>query len=271
MNSPELDWKEFLAFRQWLYDEAGIQLADVKQALVAGRLRKRVCALSMRSYRQYFDYIRHPKTNEQKLEHQTALDLLTTNETYFLREKSHFDFLQQHVLPAWQQRSLHCWSAASSSGEEAYTLAMLLAGKHSGEWKITGTDLSSKVVSQAQRAVYPLQRANQIPQHWLQAYCLKGVDEYEGTFKMAPDIRSKVTFKQANLQHSQRGIGPFDIIFLRNVMIYFDEPSKKRVLANVLERLKPDGYLIVSHTESLNGLNDRIRLLHPSIYQLITV
>ena len=151
-----LQWNEFCQFRDWLYDEVGIQLADVKQVLVSGRLGKRVRELKMRSFGAYFDYISRGASPEQRSERQAALDLLTTNETYFLREKAHFDYLSQQVLPAWRGRSLKCWSAASSSGEEAYTLAMLLADEHSADWQITGTDISSRVVSQAQQGVYPM-------------------------------------------------------------------------------------------------------------------
>ena len=269
----ELSRNEFLLFRQWLYDEAGIQLADAKQALVAGRLGKRLRFLGLSSFKQYFDYIQgagsaRSRTDAQLDEHQIALDLLTTNETYFLRENAHFDFLKNEVLPRWKERPLHCWSAASSSGEEAYTLAMLLADNHVGEWKITGTDLNSSVVKLAQQATYPMERAKNIPRPWLQKYCLKGIEDKAGTFRMAAMIRQQVNFKQANLQHAQRGIGPFDVIFLRNVMIYFDLASKKKVLDNVIDRLKPDGVLLVGHAESLNGISQRIRLISPSIYKL---
>ena len=273
LSKTPLSWTEFQAFRGWLYAEAGIQLADAKQALVAGRLDKRLRALGMKSFQEYFDFINgagsgRTKTDAQKQEHQMALDLLTTNETYFLREKAHFDFLKNNVLPKWRQRSLHCWSAASSSGEEAYTLAMLLADHHVGEWRITGTDLSSRVVLQAQQAIYQMDRAKNIPQTWLHKFCLKGIQDKAGTFRMASEIRQKVNFKQANLQQSQREIGPFDVIFLRNVMIYFDLESKKKVINNVIDRLKPDGYLIIGHAESLNGVSEQIQLVSPSIYKL---
>lgn len=268
-NAPPviLAWNEFCQFRNWLYDEAGIQLADAKQALVSGRLGKRVRVLKMHSFGSYFDYISRGSTTEQCIERQLALDLLTTNETYFLREKAHFDYLSQQVLPAWRNRSIRCWSAASSSGEEAYTLAMLLADEHPADWRITGTDISSRMVSQAQQGIYPLARADKIPKPWLHKYCRKGIGDKTGTFRLTPEIRKNVTFLEANLQQSQNSLGPFDIIFLRNVMIYFDVTVKKRVLANVLERLKPDGIIMVGHSESLNGISDRVRLLSPSIYR----
>jgi chemotaxis protein methyltransferase CheR len=263
-----LQWKEFCQFRTWLYDEAGIQLADAKQALVSGRLGKRLRVLKMRSFGAYFDYISRGNTPEQRSERQVALDLLTTNETYFLREKAHFDYLSQQVLPAWRGRALKCWSAASSSGEEAYTLAMLLADEHPADWRITGTDISSRVVSQAQQGVYPMARAEKIPRPWLHKYCRKGIGDKTGTFRVAQEIRRNVSFLEANLQQPQTSLGPFDIIFLRNVMIYFDVTVKKRVLANVIDRLKPDGIIMVGHSESLNGISDRVRLLSPSIYRL---
>lgn len=263
-----LQWNEFCQFRTWLYDEAGIQLADAKQALVSGRLGKRLRELKMRSFGAYFDYIIRGTTPEQRSERQVALDLLTTNETYFLREKAHFDYLSQQVLPAWRGRALKCWSAASSSGEEAYTLAMLLADEHPADWRITGTDISSRVVSQAQQGVYPMARADKIPRPWLQKYCRKGIGDKAGTFRVALEVRRNVSFLQANLQQPQTSLGPFDIIFLRNVMIYFDVTVKKRVLANVIDRLKPDGIIMVGHSESLNGISERLRLLSPSIYRL---
>lgn len=263
-----LEWKEFCQFRNWLYDEAGIQLADAKLALVSGRLGKRLRVLEMQSFGAYFQYISRGSTPEQRSERQIALDLLTTNETYFLREKAHFDFLTQQVLPAWRTRSIKCWSAASSSGEEAYTLAMLLADEHPADWQITGTDISSRVVALAQQGIYPMARAEKIPRAWLHKYCLKGIGDKSGTFRVAPEIRRKVLFQQANLQQPQASLGPFDVIFLRNVMIYFDATVKKRVLANVIDRLKPDGVIMVGHSESLHGLSERVRLLRPSIYQL---
>jgi len=262
-----LGWKEFCLFRQWLYNEAGIQLADAKQALVSGRLGKRLRELGLPSYQAYFDYINGGSSPDQKGERQAALDLLTTNETYFLREKAHFDFLSQQVLPRWRQRSLSCWSAASSSGEEAYTLAMLLADEHPADWRITGTDISSRVVSQARQGIYPMARAEKIPRQWLHQYCRKGIGERAGSFRVIPEIRTRVSFLQANLQQPQTTLGPFDLIFLRNVMIYFDATVKKRVFANVVGRLKPDGLLMIGHSETLNGISDRVRIVSPSIYQ----
>lgn len=263
-----LGWEEFCLFRDWLYEEAGIQLADAKQALVSGRLGKRLRVHRMASYKAYFDYISRGTREEHKLEQQVALDLLTTNETYFLREKAHFDFISQQVLPEWQNRSLHCWSAASSSGEEAYTLAMLLADAHKGDWRITGTDISSRVVHQARQGIYPMSRAEKIPKHWLHQYCRKGIGTKDGTFRVAHELRQRVAFHQANLQQPQTNLGSFDIIFLRNVMIYFDITVKKRVLANILSRMKPDGILIVGHSESLNGVSDQVRVVRPSIYRM---
>jgi chemotaxis protein methyltransferase CheR len=259
---------EFELFRQWLYTSAGIHLVDAKRALVAGRLSKRLRELGLSSYRQYFERLSAAQPGVAMAERQTALDLLTTNETFFFREIGHFDYLRSQLLPDWPGRSIRCWSAASSSGEEAYTLAMVLAAHHHGDWQIVGTDISSRVLATARAAVYPMERSKNIPREYLHRCCLKGVGDKSNTFRIAPEIRQRVGFSLANLQERQEALGQFDLIFLRNVMIYFDQPSKQRVIGHIVERLKPGGILMVGHAESLNGLTSRLTLIKPSIYRL---
>lgn len=256
---------EFELFKHWLYDVAGIHLADAKRTLVAGRLNKRIKQLGFVSFRQYFEHLtRSASATEEK---QIALNLLTTNETFFFRESAHFDFTQKTLIPQWRGKSIRAWSAASSTGEEAYTLAMVLAEHHRGDWTVTGTDISSRVVAAASEGVYAIERSKNIPARYLQEYCRKGVDDKAGTFKICKEIRQNVRFLLANLQQPQSNLGSFDIIFLRNVMIYFDGPSKQRVVNNVLERLQPGGILFIGHSESLNGVTDKVRMLQPSVYQ----
>jgi chemotaxis protein methyltransferase CheR len=265
-SSIALSETEFNLFRRWLYDTAGIHLADAKRALVAGRLSKRLRELDLNSYQQYFDYMIETSNGDNNFERQTAMDLLTTNETFFFRETGHFDYLRQKLLPEWGERAVRCWSAASSSGEEAYTLAMTLAENYPGDWRIIGTDISSRVVESAQRAVYPMLRSNNIPTRYLHEYCRKGTGDKANTFKIAPKLRQNVKFSYANLQQPQTNLGQFDLIFLRNVMIYFDKTSKQRVVNHVLDRLKPGGMLFIGHAESLNGVTERVKLVSPSIY-----
>lgn len=269
-KAPELTDKEFDLFRTLMYDVAGIQLTPVKRALVAGRLSKRLRALGHGSYRQYYDWIsRSTGGPEVQRERQTAINLLTTNETYFFREPKHFDFLRDTLLPQWGRQKLRFWSAASSSGEEAYTLAMIMAVHGRGAWEIVGTDINSQVVEAAQHGIYDLARSEKIPTPYLKQCCLKGTGNNAGRFRIDKSLRQKVRFTEGNLKHDLSRLGQFDLVMLRNVLIYFDLPAKQRVLNNVLRQLKPGGYLMIGHAESLNGVTDTLRLVQPSVYQKV--
>ncbi len=266
MSAVSLEDGEFQQFQTWLYRAAGIHLTPAKKALVAGRLYKRLQHHRLHSYGDYFQLI---MGQAAAAELQIALDLLTTNETYFFREPKHFDFLRDQVLPrAHPGRTLRLWSAASSSGEEAYSLAMTLAeGLGSAPWEILGSDISSRVLDKARSAHYPLARAGGIPQPLLVKYCLKGTGKQQGTFLVERSLRSRVHFRQINLNQALPAIGEFEVIFLRNLMIYFDQATKRQVVARMLPLLRPGGYFIVSHSESLNGVSDALRLVSPSIYR----
>jgi chemotaxis protein methyltransferase CheR len=257
---------EFQQFQAWLYRAAGINLTPAKKALVAGRLFKRLKHHRLNSYGDYFQLI---MGHDASAELQVALDLLTTNETYFFREPKHFDFLRQQVLPkVTPGKTFRLWSAASSSGEEAYSLAMTLAdGLGSTPWEIIGSDISSQVLAKARSGHYPLARTRTIAQPLLVKHCLKGTGSQEGTFLIERSLRERVHFMQINLNQALPNIGEFAVIFLRNVMIYFDQDTKRKVVARMLPLLKPGGYFIVSHSESLNGISDALKLISPSIYR----
>ena len=266
VSASALNDSEFGLFQSWLYQAAGISLSSAKKALVAGRLFKRLKHYELESYGEYFKLI---MSGQRADELQVALDLLTTNETYFFREPKHFDFLRQQILPnAVAGKTFRLWSAASSSGEEPYSLAMTLAeGLGTTPWEVIGSDISTQVLAKARAGHYPMQRASTLPQPLLVKYCLKGTGRQEGTFLIDRALRNRVSFMQVNLNETLPELGHFDVIFLRNVMIYFDQPTKVRVIARLLPRLKPGGYLIVSHSESLNGVTDALRLVAPSIYR----
>lgn len=255
---------EFHQFRQLIHDIAGIHLSDAKKPLVAGRLNKRLRSLGMATYGEYFRLVGKDKT-----ELQTCVDLLTTNETYFFREPKHFDFLREKVLPTWDRRQpLRLWSGACSSGEEPYTLAMILAeGLGERPWEILASDLSTRVLATARKGQYPLTEAEGIPPALLRRHCFKGVGENEGTFLVDPRLASRISFRQINLNNSLPELGTFDIIFLRNVMIYFDIPTKRQVVERLVRTLRPGGYFFISHSESLNGVTDALKMVSPSIYQ----
>jgi chemotaxis protein methyltransferase CheR len=261
LTSQEFEW-----IVQFLYDKTGITLNEGKQALVMGRLEKRLRARELDSYSDYFALL--GKIGNEA-ETTVAIDLLTTNETYFFREPKHFDFLRAVVFPLFaKQRKIRIWSAASSSGEEAYTLAMNLAEYFpTDNWEVLGTDISTHVLEKARRGLYPLSGVDKIPQDFLRKYCLKGKDEFEDFFLVDSKLRNKVHFNQANLIEKLPDIGLFEVIFLRNVMIYFDMPTKQKLVARIVEKLQPNGYLIISHSETLNGLSINLNLVGPSIYQ----
>lgn len=266
MHGTALNDGEFRQFQTWLYRIAGINLSPAKKALVAGRLGKRLKHHQLDSYGEYFQLIMgHDAANEL----QVALDLLTTNETYFFREPKHFAFLREQVLPkVAASKPLRLWSAACSSGEEPYSLAMTLAESlGNSPWEILASDISSQVLAQARTGHYPLARARGIAQPLLVKYCLKGTGRQEGTFLIERSLRERLHFMQINLNQALPNVGEFEVIFLRNVMIYFDQPTKQQVLARLLPRLKPGGYFIVSHSESLNGISDALQLISPSIYR----
>lgn len=258
---------EFQWILRYLHTQTGILLKDGKQALVMGRLEKRLRHHGLRNYRDYFELLGAPG---QELETTLAIDLLTTNETYFFREHRHFDFLRQQVIPGHSRaRPLRVWSAASSSGEEAYTIAMTLAEHFvDGNWEVAGTDISTRMLEKAVRGLYPMSAAEKIAQPLLKKYCLKGTDDFEGFFLVSKALRSRVQFQYANLMENLPGLGQFDVIFLRNVMIYFDLPTKQRLVSKAVELLRPGGYFITSHSETLSGINAQLKTVQPSVYQL---
>lgn len=258
---------EFRDLRAWIYRRAGINLSDQKKALVCGRLAPR-----MRHYRltRFADYFHLLQNGAHPGEPQVAVDLLTTNETHFFREPRHFDFVRDHIVPEHRTsgRPLRVWSAACSSGEEPYSIAMTLARAMGGvPWDVLASDLSSRVLDRARRAHYPIARAGTIPREHLLAHCLRGTGAHEGTFIIDPEVAGRVRFMQVNLNEALPRLGEFDLVFLRNVMIYFDAPTKQQVVQRILACLRPGGHLVIGHAESLAMLSCSLRPVSPSIYR----
>ncbi len=256
---------EFNRIRRFIYEHAGISLAPQKRQLVAGRLHKRVRHYGFKTYAEYFRYV---SAKEGEAERQVLVDHLTTNETYFFREPAHFEFLSQTVLPAYRGRSFRAWSAASSSGEEVYTLAMVAAeALGQGDWEIHGSDISQRMLSACRAGLYPLERAKGIPTPLLKKYCLKGVRSQQGSLLMDPKLKQRVRFRYANLKAPLVDQTRYQVIFLRNVLIYFDVETKREVVQRVSSALAPGGYLFVSHVESLHGIVDHLETVKPSIFR----
>lgn len=264
----QITGQEFDLFRRLIYKIAGISLNDSKKVLLVGRLSRR---LHVYEFATFSEYYRMLNSGQHPEELQTMVDLLTTNETYFFREPKHFDFLRDEIIAKRKAPgSFRVWSAASSSGEEIYSLAMVLADSMPGAaWEVVGSDISTRVLEKAATGHYSLARTEGIPPGFLQKYCLKGIRANAGTFLIVPELRKRTRFLQINLTLPiEANIGDFDVIFLRNVMIYFDAETKSKVINHLLPRLKSGGHLIIGHSESLNGLTiGPLTTVRPTIYR----
>jgi chemotaxis protein methyltransferase CheR len=256
--------RDFANYQALLFQQAGIRLGAEKKALLCGRLAKRLRQRGLESYDDYYALI----VRQDPAELQTAIDLLTTNETYFFREPKHFEFLSRRLAAGKPSGALRVWSAACSSGEEPYSIAMVLAEVlGDASWEIVATDISTRVLERARTGHYPIERAKGIPQRYLSAYCLKGAGEHAGTFLVEKKLRQRVTFRHLNLLELPSDLGSFDVVFLRNVLIYFDVPTKRQVVESIATRLKPGGHLLIGHSESLHGITDVLAGEGPATYR----
>ena len=257
---------DFLRIQAFMYRHAGINLSPAKKALVSGRLQKRLRQRGLNGYGEYFRLV---ESGREPAETQVAVDLLTTNETYFFRELKHFEFLRDKVLPRLEPgRPCRVWSAACSSGEEPYSIAMLLADRlGSRPWEVLASDISSRVLATARTGHYPMSRGELIPKPYYSRFCLKGVGRQEGTFLVDKTLRARVRFFTANLNQALPKLGEFDVIFLRNVMIYFDAATKLEVVRRLTPLLTVGGYLFTGHSESLHGMDIDLKQVQPAIYR----
>ena len=263
---PVLEEREFHKIAELMASISGIKMAPHKRALVAGRLQKRLKILHINTYADYVAFLSDPNHQEER---RIAVDLLTTNETFFFREKAHFDLLHK-LLSQYSTRPIKIWSAASSSGEEVYTLAMTVASSlnPATQWEIIGSDICRPVLEKAQQAIYPLTRIDDIPKAWLGRYCEKGIGDMDGMFRIKPELRRRVRFECLNLNEKLPDKwGQYDIIFLRNMLIYFDLPAKFKIISNILPHLKPGGLFFVGHSEGLHGLDLPLTSYAPSVYR----
>jgi chemotaxis protein methyltransferase CheR len=272
--SREISEREFLRLRNLVYEEAGIWLSQAKTALLVGRLAKRLRHHALKSFKQYYELVAN--SPEERIQ---MLDALSTNETRFFREPQHFELLKSVVFPKWAEeaatgrrgRKIRVLSAGCSTGQEPYSLAMVLLDCFSAasgwEIEIIATDLSTRALEIARTGIWPAAKADEIPSSLLKAFMLKGFSDQAGKMKAGPEIRSIVRFFRMNLNEPAYPLtGKFEMIFCRNVLIYFDQRSRERVVRRMASFLSPDGYLFLGHAESLHAMSDCLRSVIPTVY-----
>ncbi len=259
----------FRLFQELIHKEAGIFLSDAKRELLVARLLRRLRALGLQDFRSYYRVVM-----EDRQELSRMLDRITTNETHFFRESNQLEVLRSHLAPRIRSqadsygRRLRVWSAGCSTGEEPYSLAMILLDALP-DWEITilAGDISTEVLEKARLGVWPLAKAEDIPELYLKRFMLKGIGRREGTMTVGPELRSVVRFDHLNLGEETWNLGTkFDLIFCRNVLIYFSPERRRRVVSSFLEHLRPHGFLFLGHAEGLSYQRQRVVPMGPNIY-----
>jgi chemotaxis protein methyltransferase CheR len=262
--------EEFQRFRTLIYDESGISLSEQKKSLLASRLSKRLRDLDLATFSEYYAKVTQDPTQE---EFTRLLDLISTNKTDFFREPKHFDFLRERILPELDSaKRIRIWSSACSTGEEPYTIAMTLyeAVQNPDLWdfKILASDLSTRVLAKAASGMYDEDRFRDVPSELIKRHFLCGRGDLTGVFKVKPHLADVITFRRLNLMDDRFPIkNPLDLIFCRNVMIYFDRPTQETLINKFHRYLKPGGYLFIGHSESLQWITHPFKSLAPTIYQ----
>jgi chemotaxis protein methyltransferase CheR len=268
--SATLTDKEFEQFQSLIYEQVGITLDTPKKSLLTSRLGKRLRELQLPSYQAYFDRVSGKGGEEELIQ---LVDLISTNKTDFFREPVHFDFLREQVLPQVQAtRFIRIWSSASSSGEEPYTIAMTLndAIPDRSRWdmKILASDISTRVLAKAASGIYEEERVTQLPQDFVRRHFLRGKGEQAGKLKVRNHLAEMITFRRINLMAPAFPIKtPLDVIFCRNVMIYFDRPTQATLMGKFYRYLRPGGFLFIGHSESLQWIEHQFTYVQPTIYQ----
>lgn len=252
-------------FQELIYSEIGMTLNDSKQALMESRFYKRIVHYKLDSFDEYYDICM--RDVKEKIE---MLNLITTNETYFFRELMHFDFLKKYILEYDSAVKLRIWSAASSVGAEAYSIAMVCDSLLSSSmWEVLGSDINSNVIKKARMGLYPLVWSQKVSLEFRNKYCLKGKGKYEGSFLIDRQLAKNVRFATNNLLEINSAFGEFDIVFLRNVLLYFNNDTREKVVRNLLYNMKSGSLLIISQTENLNGINiNELEEVTSSIFRL---
>lgn len=277
MLGMEISDKEFSLFSRIIEESSGIKLGIHKKELLKNRLYRRLNLLGLTSFSEYFRYVTEiDKTGHELTQMVTAI---STNVTYFFREEDHFDFLRERVLPDIFKRKgkdglkkIRCWSAGCSTGEEAYTIAITMCdffndGLRDWDIRILATDVSTKVLDTAKRGVYKLSALENVPSHLVKRNFYRGFDMCEGLTMVKRHLKEMVHIRYLNLMDDSFPFkGPFDFIFCRNVMIYFDKPTQRELLSKFHRYLDHGGHLFLGHSEGLTGTHSGFKYVAPAVY-----
>lgn len=268
--------KDFKLFSSFIYDQVGIQLPPTKRTMLEARLQKRLKVLNIAGFEEYGQFVFSALGQQSELVH--LIDVVTTNKTDFFREPGHFAFLTEKALPTILDRPNHSpakpvriWSAGCSSGEEPYTLAMVLSEfaeeQRALRFSILASDISTRILDTARKAIYPEERTDDIAMHIKKKYLLRSRDRQRGLIRICPELRATVAFKRINFMDNDFGLSEkMDIIFCRNVVIYFDKPTQQNLMRKFHRQLRPGGYLFLGHSETLNGIDVDFKAVGSTVY-----
>ena len=265
--SEALSQREFDQITELAYRTCGIDLKNGKQELVQARLGKKIRQGKFGSFKQYYEHVVADRTGEELI---ALLDALTTNFTSFLREKAHFDFLRKTIVPGLPGQ-IRIWSAACSTGEEPFTIAFSLLEElgmpAASRIQILASDISSRALAAAERGTYEADRFKEFPQEWASKYLLRGSGQWEGWYRVKPPVRRLIEFRRLNLMEPFHPAQLFQVIFCRNVMIYFNKETQAQLVNRFASCLEPGGYLLIGHSESLTGLKHPYDYIKPAVYR----
>ncbi|MDC7221723.1 MAG: chemotaxis protein CheR [Spirochaetales bacterium] len=268
---PRLEEKEFQKLSQFIESEVGIKMPPAKKILIESRLQKRLKKLNISSFKEYCDHVFKESSREELID---MIDAITTNKTDFMREPAHFDFLVHRALPdiSNNKNQFKLWSAASSTGQEPYNLAMFMEefrrGKSGLDYSITATDISKSCLEKGRSALYTLKDIDDLTLDFKKKYFLKSKDPGSDQVKIKKHLRDKVHFQSINLMKDDYGLrDKYDIVFCRNVLIYFDRDNQIKVINRIVSHMNRGGYLFLGHSESMAGINSGLTSLASSIFK----
>jgi chemotaxis protein methyltransferase CheR len=260
---------EFEQFRKLAYEKFGLDLRSGKEQLVSARLGKKLRELQLRSFKEYYQHVVNDGTGEALI---SMIDALTTNHTSFFREPAHFDFLRKTICPVLRNRDrIAIWSAACSTGEEPYSIVFTLLEELGlgaiPKMQVLATDISTRVLGNAKKGVYPSARFRDFTPQQLRQCLLRGDGEWKDWYLVKKELRAAISFQRLNLMEQFSNLPTFPLIFCRNVMIYFDRATQEELVGRLSNRLEQGGYLFIGHSESLNGVQHGLQYIQPAIYR----